>query len=52
MDDDLVKPAAPRPRPITAATLAPKLSLDAWAVLAALLAAALIWMGLINRIPW
>jgi len=31
---------------------APRLSLDAWAVLLALAAAALIRAGLIHRIPW
>jgi hypothetical protein len=31
---------------------APRLSLDAWAVLIALAAAVLIRVGLIHRIPW
>jgi|HubBroStandDraft_6_1064221.scaffolds.fasta_scaffold1899475_2 hypothetical protein len=31
---------------------APRISLDAWAVLIALAAAALIRVGLIHRIPW
>jgi hypothetical protein len=31
---------------------APKLSLDTWAVLVALFAAALIRFGLIPRVPW
>jgi len=35
-----------------AAKAAPRLSLDAWAVVIALLAAALIRFGLIPRIPW
>ncbi len=35
-----------------AAKSAPRLSLDAWAVLLALVATALIRSGLIHRIPW
>jgi hypothetical protein len=38
--------------PPSKATTAPRLSLDAWAVFLALLAAALIRVGLIHRIPW
>ena len=38
--------------PQSKATTAPRLSLDAWAVFLALLAAALIRVGLIHRIPW
>jgi len=34
------------------AKIAPRLSLDAWAVLISLAAAALIRFGLIHRIPW
>jgi hypothetical protein len=34
------------------AKIAPRLSLDAWAVLLSLAAAALIRFGLIHRIPW
>jgi hypothetical protein len=34
------------------AKAAPRLSLDSWAVLIALLAAALIRFGLIARVPW
>jgi hypothetical protein len=37
---------------ITAAKPAPRLSLDTWAVLLALAAAALIRFGLIHHIPW
>ena len=33
-------------------TTTPRLSLDAWAVFLALLAAALIRAGVIHRIPW
>ncbi len=33
-------------------TTAPRLSLDAWAVFLALLAAALIRAGVVHRIPW
>lgn len=36
----------------TATKSAPRRSLDAWAVLLALAAAALIRFGLIHRIPW
>ena len=38
--------------PQSKAATAPRLSLDAWAVFLALLAAALIRVGLIHRIPW
>jgi hypothetical protein len=36
----------------TAVKTAPRFSLDTWAVLIALLAAALIRFGLIARVPW
>ena len=36
----------------TEAKPAPRLSLDSWAVLLALFAAALIRIGLIHRVPW
>ena len=39
-------------RPQSKAAAAPRLSLDEWAVFLALLAAALIRVGLIHRIPW
>ena len=39
-----------QPHPEPAAT--PRLSLDTWAVLVALVAAALIRLGLISRVPW
>ena len=38
--------------PQSESTTAPRLSLDEWAVILALLAAALIRVGLIHRIPW
>jgi hypothetical protein len=38
--------------PQSETTTAPRLSLDAWAVFLALLAAALIRVGVIHRIPW
>ncbi len=38
--------------PQSQSTTAPRLSLDAWAVFLALLAAALIRVGVIHRIPW
>ena len=38
--------------PQSKAATAPRLSLDAWAVFLALLAAALIRVGVIHRIPW
>ena len=39
-------------KPQVVAKAEPKLSLDTWAVLLALLAAALIRFGLIPRVPW
>jgi hypothetical protein len=36
----------------TTSKAAPRISLDAWAVLIALLAAALIRFGLIPKVPW
>jgi hypothetical protein len=38
------------PQPV--ARLAPKLSLDTWAVLTALVAATLIRLGVIPHVPW
>ena len=38
--------------PQSKSATAPRLSLDAWAVFLALLAAALIRVGVIHRIPW
>ena len=39
-------------QPQATATSSPRLSLDTWAVLVALLAAALIRLGIISRVPW
>ncbi|MGB7844752.1 MAG: hypothetical protein WBL63_03995 [Candidatus Acidiferrum sp.] len=39
-------------QPQAVAKAAPSVSLDTWAVLTALLAAALIRFGLIPRVPW
>jgi len=39
-------------RNLSKVATAPRLSLDAWAVFLALLAAALIRVGLVHRIPW
>jgi hypothetical protein len=38
--------------PQAEATPSPRLSPDTWAVLVALLAAALIRLGLVSRVPW
>lgn len=42
---------ATRPQPQAVAKAGPKLSLDTWAVIVALLAAALVRLGLIH-VPW
>lgn len=40
------------PQPKAVAKPAPRLSLDTWAVIVALLAAALIRFGLLPHVPW
>lgn len=42
----------PDPQPKAVAKLAPKLSLDTWAVILALLLAGLIRFGLFPHVPW
>jgi hypothetical protein len=42
----------PKPPPESAAKSIPRLSLDTWAVLLALAAAALIRLGVIPHVPW
>ncbi|HTP69578.1 MAG TPA: hypothetical protein VMJ35_11800 [Dongiaceae bacterium] len=42
----------PDPKAQATATSAPKLSLDTWAVILALVAAALIRFGVIPKVPW
>jgi hypothetical protein len=42
----------PEQQPKSEAKPAPRLSLDTWAVLLALVAAALIRFGLIPKVPW